>query len=77
MRKGSKKMKKRSFCMILAGLVLCGSIFLFKGTAFGLYRFSMEFFRDLFSLEKAREVFCVEEEEYVEVFGESNEEVFV
>ena len=77
MKKGSKKMKKRSFCIILAGLILCGSIFLFQGAAFGLYRFSMEFFRNLFSVERAREVFCVEEEEYVEVFGESKEEVFL
>ena len=70
-------MKAISIRAVLTGILLYAAVIILQKSELGLYRFSMDFFKSLFSREEARTVFQVEWEEYVAVFGEDETEVFL
>lgn len=65
---------KRSLLFFSLVLLFLASSFY---RAFSLEDFSFRFFQHLFSSPQAREVFCLEEDEAREVFGDLGEEVFL
>lgn len=67
-------MKKNFLGIFLSAAIIGTGILLFSEGKTDLYRLSMKLFQEVFSREDARQVFGVEEEEYVAVFGNSEDE---
>ncbi len=58
-------------------LILLLLLFLAPAQSTSFPHFSLDFFRELFQWESAREVFDLDEKEAIEVFGAWENEVFV
>ena len=70
-------MKTKSQVIFFVFLLLFSLFFLGDVEQGPFYRFSMERMESFFLSPKAREIFGVEEEEAVAVFGEHGKEIFL
>lgn len=69
--------KKKSFWLSLLFCFLFALTFLVPKNALSLSRLSYDFFFRFFQNETAKEVFALDHEEFVAVFGDETESVFL
>ena len=77
LKKGGDSLKKRDLAPLLLTLAFCLVLLFYPRRNFSLGSFSLDFFSRLFESKEAREVFDLDEEEAVAVFGGEDEAVFL